>query len=361
MAFVGKNPKFDSAVLKDNLTASVSNPPSGSSRILVRNGSLYVKDSSGNESVSGGGAGELNLINDTITASNWVASGAGITVATSSTASELPLSPVVDTGIKITPVSSTDYVRYRFTLPESLYSTSLKIAWYQEPLSGYTTGDLKLEMYTNSQSDYAGSYVELDLSTDSGGTTSIPNTKSVFVSTFTTSTVQYLELRIVRTSGTTGCVFQNVIVGPGSPSVFSEATDSVNGLVKKPRIQQKLLGSDVTAASTDVIAFNNLTIGRVYKLSYMLQIISTGASHAGLVNITDGTTTFTRVGCTSLASGENQHVGGSYYVTAATTVLKLRTISAWNNSTLAATSGGQQISWALIEEINDYSVTTDFT
>jgi hypothetical protein len=215
MAYVGKTPKFDSTVLKDNTTSSVSNPPSGSSKLLIRNGSLYVKDSAGNESVAGGGAGELNLINDTITATNWAASGAGITVATSVAASELPLSPVVDTGIKITPVSGTDYVRYRFTLPEALYNTKLKVGWYQEALSGYASGDLKVEVYTNSASDYTGSYVELPLSSDSSGTSSIPSLNGQFSTTFDTGTLQYLELRIVRTAGTTALVLQNVVVGPG--------------------------------------------------------------------------------------------------------------------------------------------------
>lgn len=50
MAYVGKNPKFDSTILKDEGISAVANPAASSNKIVNRNGDLVVRDSSGNES-----------------------------------------------------------------------------------------------------------------------------------------------------------------------------------------------------------------------------------------------------------------------------------------------------------------------
>ena len=49
MSYIGKNPKFDSTILKDQAADSVANPAAGSDKLVNRNGSLFVKDSSGTE------------------------------------------------------------------------------------------------------------------------------------------------------------------------------------------------------------------------------------------------------------------------------------------------------------------------
>lgn len=167
---------------------------------------------------SGSGQGELNVIDNpsaSTAITGWVASGAGITVARTTTLSDLPLSPVIDSAIKITPVSGTDYVRFRFTMPEALKNTKLKWEWYQIPLSGYVDGDLKAEMYKNSASNYGGTYTEFPLSTDVSGETFIPNAEGKYTTYFDADDADYYELRIVRVSGTTALNMANVIVGPG--------------------------------------------------------------------------------------------------------------------------------------------------
>ena len=55
MGYVGKNPKFDSTILKDLAAASVDSPASGSLKVLNRVGTLYTKDSAGLEKLVGGG------------------------------------------------------------------------------------------------------------------------------------------------------------------------------------------------------------------------------------------------------------------------------------------------------------------
>lgn len=161
------------------------------------------------------GTAEINVIKNPSAKDNindWYASGAGITVARSTTSSDLP---VGDTAIKVTPVSSTDYVYTRWTNPASLQNRKLKVEWEQKALSGYASGDLKADVYCDDDSAY-GSPTRQTLSTDSSSVTGVQNLTGRFTTTFDPdSTNIYCELRIVRTAGTTAVNFANVVVGPG--------------------------------------------------------------------------------------------------------------------------------------------------
>lgn len=190
----------------------------GTQRCYFRNGSTYNAGNTARlgSSGSGSGSGEINEIANSSDATNWVASGAGITVATTTTASDLPLNGVISTAIKITPVSGTDYARYRWTAATALKGKKLKVEWFQHALAGYAAGDLKLEVYKNSASDYTGSYTEFPLSTDISGTSSIPAGDGKYTSSFDMDpTADYYELRIVRVAGTSALALANLIVGPG--------------------------------------------------------------------------------------------------------------------------------------------------
>lgn len=162
--------------------------------------------------------GQINLSNSPIDATGWIASGSGVTVATTTTSTDLPLSsPYASSAIKITPVSGTsDYARSRVTVPAALASTMLKAEWYQRPLSGYASGDLKFDVYSNSASDCSGSFTRLALTTDSSSVTSIPNATGKYTTYFTTdgSSVCY-EVRFTRVAGTTALNITNFIFGPG--------------------------------------------------------------------------------------------------------------------------------------------------
>lgn len=210
------------------LGSTPATPSAGTRKMYATSTGFKEVDSAGLVSDLGGGggsgSGEVNLIADLNTASGeWDSTGAGVTVATSTTSSELPLFEAgILSGIKITPVSGTsDYAFYRFTLPSSLANTKLKIEWFQEALSGYTSDDLQFLLYLNSQTDYLGSYTEIPISSDdSSGDTFIKNLNGKFVCAFDSSdgssSGSAYEIRFKRASGTTGIVLQNVIVGPGS-------------------------------------------------------------------------------------------------------------------------------------------------
>jgi len=176
---------------------------------------FYSKDETGVErQLGGGGSGEKNYIADQdVIGSGWLASGAGITVATSSTGSELPEESKA-TGIKITGVSGTDYARYRFTLDDSDKSKKMKIQFALKTAAGYTASDFKVELYTNTASNYGGTYVALSMSTQN---ISKADSGIVFLTAVDSNTLDYLELRITRVAGTSSIVISGVIVGPGTP------------------------------------------------------------------------------------------------------------------------------------------------
>ena len=66
MSYVSKNPRFNSQILTDQGTNSVDDPASGSHKIVNRNGLLYMRDSSGNETAIGsaGATGGINYIDN---------------------------------------------------------------------------------------------------------------------------------------------------------------------------------------------------------------------------------------------------------------------------------------------------------
>lgn len=217
MAYSSKHPKFDDVIFKDNgLAGSVPNPASGSDKIVNRGGNFFSRSSTGAEKPLGGGGGELNVFTDTDgIGATWVASGAGVTVANTTTTSEIALYPIKTTAIKLTNVSGTDYVRGRFTMPAGLQSKKLKIEFYQAALAGYVDGDNKVEIYTNTASNYGGTYTKLPLSTDVSGVSALQNRTGKFTTYFDSDDLLYYEVRIVRVSGTAAITFGGIIVGPG--------------------------------------------------------------------------------------------------------------------------------------------------
>ena len=218
MSYAGKNPKFRSVVFPDEGSTSLSNAPTGGHRLINRNGKLWLKDSSGNESQLGAsGTGGKNYLTNPSAAADTtglVASGSGVTVARTTTASELPRAQTTGTGFKITGVSGTDYARWRFTIDEADKGRVLAVLFALRTLSGYANGDFKVEVYSNTASDYSGSYTELGLSTDVSGTSAINAGTTSFGATFVATTADYYEVRIVRVAGTAAIGVSDVKVTP---------------------------------------------------------------------------------------------------------------------------------------------------
>ena len=195
-----------------------STPASSKRKIYPKTDGWYDLDDAGLETklgAGGSGSGEVNVIESSSVATDWGVSGGGIAVATTTTSSELPLAGVIDTAIKITPSSGTDYAYYRWTMPVGLHNTKLKLAWNQRALSGYASGDLKVEVRTYAASDYTGASVVLPLASDSAGVTGIANATGGFQTSYDSDASLYYELRVIRVAGTTALTLANVVSGPG--------------------------------------------------------------------------------------------------------------------------------------------------
>jgi hypothetical protein len=221
--------------------------------------------------ISAGGSGEINMVtspNDIGT--DWLASGSGITRSATNNTAELPLAGAIDTAILITAVSGSDYVYYRWTMPEALKNKKLKLEWFQRVSGTYASGGFKVEVYKNSAANYSGSYTEFALSTDSSGTSSIPAANGKYTTTFDTDSGDYYELRIVRVSGTTWIAVSNVVVGPGiqpQGAVVGEwqsftPTFTAWGTVTSPAVYWRRSGSslflDVTFTAGTLTGATNL-------------------------------------------------------------------------------------------------------
>jgi len=62
MAFISKNPKLTTTTLVDQTSGAVTSPPSGSNKVINRNGILYLKSSAGVETPLGSGASAKNYL-----------------------------------------------------------------------------------------------------------------------------------------------------------------------------------------------------------------------------------------------------------------------------------------------------------
>lgn len=170
----------------------------------------------------GSGTGEKNYIANPDDATGWVASGAGVVVSTVTTAGILPEESKAS-GIKLLGVSGTDYVRYRFTLDDGDKSKKLKIQFYMKSDAAYVSDDFEVQMWTNTASNYGGSYAQLTVQkdpqifkNDAGG---------LVLYTFDADASDYYELRIARVAGTSFIVISGAIVGPGSLSKGAVVSD----------------------------------------------------------------------------------------------------------------------------------------
>lgn len=129
-----------------------------------------------------GGGGLLNLnpnpdaeaavnLGDTNGIGDYVASGTGVTAARTADPAEIPLSPVKTSAIKLIlsdDLGGNEYVALRLLVPESAKNRKLGLLWWQLP-NAYTSGDLKVQVFKNSASDFSGSYTEVPIDGITGG------------------------------------------------------------------------------------------------------------------------------------------------------------------------------------------------
>lgn len=167
-----------------------------------------------------GGAGELNLIDNSSDATNWTETGTRFNgdPVTTTTAGDLPLAGIIDSAIQIvsdTTVAgneTTDFISYAFTTPATLAS-KLKVEFYMRPGSNFVASEWTVSVW-----DTAGP-TRQTLSTDSSSLTYLPNATGKFTTTFdavaSTSYTLRFTRRVAGAASAATLNIANVIVGPG--------------------------------------------------------------------------------------------------------------------------------------------------
>lgn len=185
--------------------------------------------------VASGGGGTTNL-NPSPNAVAGVDTGAtndvgdyidsGVGVVASQATTSLPLGNVHNTGIKLTLATGTnDYTRLRFKVPPAGGRNS-KISYFHYQLAdSYTSGDLKLALYSYSDA-YASGETEIHLNGDLGGV-DLPNYNNLFRVSFDTDDREYYELRYINTGATSGSLTLNDVTVTPSPSVVSAGFNGI--------------------------------------------------------------------------------------------------------------------------------------
>lgn len=108
--------------------------------------------------------------------------------------------------------------KLQFTLDAADYNVKQQLQWAQNILSG-TTGDWEVDVYSNTASNYSGTYTRLPLSTDTSLLeTILPQLEGTFKSSYDApgSAQQYIELRFNKLAANThALVGSDLIAGPG--------------------------------------------------------------------------------------------------------------------------------------------------
>lgn len=191
--------------------------PDGAAKML-NSGSLVTKSGRSVDAT-----GPVNFAGNTDAATDLtgiVASGTGITATRTTTAAEVPLSPYRTTGIKLANGGSgTGGTSIAcFQVPTPYKSTMLALNWQHILGAGYVAGDYKVAVYSETNATCTGTETALTLSTDSGGN-SLINGGPGYRTTFSTTSADYYEVKILRVAGSSGATswlaLGNLYVGPG--------------------------------------------------------------------------------------------------------------------------------------------------
>jgi hypothetical protein len=216
---MSRNPQVASVVLDDIAATTPGNPPAGKHKIVDRLGNIFVRNSSGAETIiasaAGNGSGEKNYITNPSGAASvagWEIVG-DLDVVRTATAAELPRENTTKTGLKITAdanaQTAADYVYFDFTLDDvDAAGRVMKLRWDQKITGTYTAGQLAVVITT--QADRTTAVV-------TPFTTAIPAQDGTFETYFLAPATATASL-VIRCTGEMatdgGIVISDVVVGP---------------------------------------------------------------------------------------------------------------------------------------------------
>jgi hypothetical protein len=219
MSYMSRNPQVASVVLDDITTTTPGNPPAGKHKIVDRMGNIFVRNSSGAETIIASAAGNSDGEKNYITNPSGAASISGwgnvgdLDIVRTATAAELPREFSTKTGLKITADANAqtvaDYVYFDFTLDDvDAAGRIMKLKWDQKVTGTYTAG--QLEVVITTQADRTTAVVTPFIS-------AIPASDGTFQTYFLAPSTATASLVIRATADMTtdgGIVISDVVVGP---------------------------------------------------------------------------------------------------------------------------------------------------
>jgi hypothetical protein len=204
----------------------------------------------GSGSASGSGIKNYIPTASQNSASGWGVSGAGIAVATESTATNFPDNITQTSALRITRASGSDYAYVRWTQDQADYNWLSGILFALKYAG--TAGDYTLGLFTNTASNYSGSYVSVTLPTTSIPAASTGTNFGPIPGVAGGSGTQFMELRINGIAGTTPLYLNAVTFTPNPPgqgaaisdtSIFTPPGSQGLGTLGVNRLQQRRVGS----------------------------------------------------------------------------------------------------------------------
>lgn len=230
---LGDSPDFtgtDGVGIPSGTTAQrPGSPATGKTRFNSDDTNLEVYTGSGWVAVGSGGsagASAYNLITNpdggsdldksgTDDIGDWIdvdgsggGGATGVVVSITTTASEIALEDLLNTGLKFTFADGggtglADYTRFRFQVPVGYQNQNLSLKWVQRA-DTFTAGQVKIEIYSYSD-NYVSDEAEVPLfSDDSSGDTLISINDGAKRTAFSADSREYYELRIVNAGATAG-------------------------------------------------------------------------------------------------------------------------------------------------------------
>jgi hypothetical protein len=184
-------------------------------RLYVKSdNNLYLKDELGTEYPVGGQfTWILNQIGNPSESDNWAVTGGSL--STTQGAAQLPLTPLIGTAVRHVPSVNGQYARYRWTMAAPFASQRMRL-YFAYITSAVASGDFVVEVYTNTLSNYTGTYTKVALDSDVTGVSNLAAGTSFYESTFVAdASLIYYEIRFVRvTSNASAINLSAVTVSP---------------------------------------------------------------------------------------------------------------------------------------------------
>jgi hypothetical protein len=353
MGYTSKNPRFETELLTNQGATSISNAPSGTHRLINRNGVIYVQDSSGVETAIGSSGldAPLDLKNYTLTAS---VGASALTISLKSKAGTNPSStdPSVF-GFRSTTATNGTYSVVQATAATSVTVSSGSTLGHASGVASYiyvyvinNAGTVELAVSTTNYGDN-----KIISTTAEGGAGAADSASVIYSTTSRSNVAARLIGRMISTQTTAG-------TWAAVPSEISLG----NNFVFNNKIVAIRLDTDITSTTAGILQVNGLTTGRVYKIHVVGKVLlqNTGVSSVSLAIIHNS------VNCGNLFFNVNgnaaidQGAGITAIITAAaSTVTVNATIS--SATVVSSTTGTRDATYMIVEEINNSDFTSSNT